>query len=468
MKRRGAARLAVLLLLAGPWAGGSSAAQEEALPGSAPLRVPFDRYRLSNGLTVILHEDHRLPTVVVNLWFRVGSKDESPGRTGFAHLFEHLMFMGTRNVPNGQYDALMEAAGGTNNASTSEDRTNYVETGPSNLLETFLWLEADRLANLADGMTTEKVDLQREVVKNERRESYENRPYGKADLAISEQMYPENHPYHHPVIGSHADLSAATAEDVKAFFRTYYVPSNASLVVAGDFAPARAREMVERTIGRIPRSPEPSHSSPAPASLQAEKRLILPDAVKLERVMLAWHSPESFGPGDAECEVLASFLGGRKTSRLYRSLVYERKLAQNVSAEQRGSRYGGLFVVTATAQPGHGGAELERAIDEEIRGLRTSPPAPRDVEAARASLERQFLEEMESLSERADLLNEFEFRFGDPGQLAARSLERFRQVTASDLSRQAAEVLERPRLTIHVVGGKAPEDRPGPAAGGKE
>src|SRR5581483_8796333 len=227
----------------------SQASPPQASPPQTALHVAFERYKLPNGLTVILHEDHRLPQVVVDVLFRVGSKDERAHRTGFAHLFEHLMFMGTKNVPNGRFDQLMEAWGGQNNAATSEDRTNYFEMGPSHLLETFLWLEADRLATLPDDMTKDKVDLQRDVVKNERRQTYENRPYGRVELALPEHLYPDGHPYHHPVIGSHADLTAASVDDVKAFFRGYYVPSNAQLVVAGDFRPDEARRLIERWFG---------------------------------------------------------------------------------------------------------------------------------------------------------------------------------------------------------------------------
>jgi zinc protease len=418
---------------------------------SPRLDVPVERYQLPNGLTVILHEDHRLPTVVVDLWFRVGSKDEKAGRSGFAHLFEHLMFMGTRAVPNGEFDSIMEAVGGQNNATTSEDRTNYFEFGPSNLLETFLWLEADRLATLPDDMTKEKVDLQRDVVKNERRQSYENRPYGVIELELPERMFPEGHPYHHPVIGSHADLTAASVDDVKRFFRDYYVPSNASLVVAGDFQAADAKKMIEKFFAPLAKVPVPAHAAPKPGKLAKSERVTLKDAVKLDRVTMAWRSPASFEPGDGECDLIAAALGSGKSSRLYKSLVYKQKLAQQVQVEQRSLRYGGLFVVTATAQPGHSAAELEKAIDAEIAALGNEPLAPAEVDRARTIVETQLLRSIEPPFGLADLLNFFEFRFGDARELPKRLLDRYDRATPADVVKQAKALFAAPHATLQVV-----------------
>jgi zinc protease len=415
------------------------------------LHVPFVRYVLANGLTVILHEDHHLPTVAVNVWFRVGSKDERVGRTGFAHLFEHLMFMGTHNVPNGGFDTIMEAAGGTNNASTSEDRTNYFEAGPANLLETFLYLEADRLSTLADDMTKEKVDLQRDVVKNERRQSIENRPYGRVELALPENLFPPGHPYHHPVIGSHEDLTAATADDVKAFFRQFYVPSNASLVIAGDFKSDDAKQLVERYFAWMPKAPEPAHAAPAPVQLLKSARVTLTDAVQLPRVVLAWLSPASYAPGDAEAQLLAALLGAGKSSRLYQSLVYERKIAQSVEVEQMATRYQSTFAITATAQSGHTSAELEKAIDEELAALLTKRPATRaEVDRARAFVEVQLLRWAETPERMADAINTFEYLFGDPGKIESLYLGRFDAVDARQLQAVAKRVLKAPRVTIAV------------------
>ena len=460
-------RLLIGALIVGA-TGGSARAETPGAPASPPatptaippLKVPFERYLLPNGLTVILHEDHRTPLVTVNLWFRVGSKDERAGRTGFAHLFEHLMFMGTRRVPNGQFDSIMEAAGGQNNASTTEDRTNYFESGPANLLETFLWLESDRLATLADDMTKEKVDLQRDVVKNERRQSYENRPYGKVELVLPERMFPEGHPYHHPVIGSHEDLTAASVDDVKDFFRTFYVPSNASLVIAGDFQRAEARRLVDKYFAWMPLKPEPPHAAPPIATLARADRVVLDDAVELARLTLAWHSPSSFTAGDAGSELLSAVLGAGKSSRLYRALVYDKKIAQSVDVEQRGMRHGGLFVVTVTAQPGHDAAELERAVDEELTRLEKQPATAEEIGRARTLVETQLLRAAERTFTMADLLNQFEYFFGNPAQLEKRLLARYEELGAADVQRVARDILGKPRLAIVVE----PRTKSAPAA----
>jgi predicted Zn-dependent peptidase len=421
-----------------------------ALLMTTTLSVPLERYTLPNGLVVVLHEDHRLPSVVVDLTFRVGSKDEKPGRTGFAHLFEHLMFMGTKAVPNGVFDTILEGAGGYDNASTTEDYTNYFESGPSNLLPTFLWLEADRLSTLPDDMTKTKVDLQRDVVKNERRQSYENRPYGRAELVLPDKLYGAAHPYHHPVIGSHADLDAASVADVKAFFRQFYVPSNASIVVSGDFDPAEAKKLVEKYFAWMPKRPVPPHAAPKPAALTKPARVRLTDAVQLPRVVMAWHSPGAFLDGDAECDVLAALLGGGHSSRLYQSLVYDKKLAESVEVEQRTSFYGSEFLIIATAQSGHTSAELEAAIASELARLDTAPPSERELERARAFVETKLLHEIEAPVQLAETLGYYEMRLGDANQLAARYLGRYDAIDAGKLASWAGKVLHAPRLTVDI------------------
>ncbi len=414
------------------------------------LQVPLERYVLPNGLVVVLHEDHRLPNVVVDLTFRVGSKDEKRGRTGFAHLFEHLMFMGTKNVPNGAFDTILEGAGGYDNASTTEDYTNYFDTGPSNLLETFLWLEADRLSTLPDAMTKAKVDLQRDVVKNERRQSYENRPYGRAELVLPDKLYPASHPYHHPVIGSHADLDAASVDDVKAFFRQYYVPSNASLVISGDFSTVEAKKLVDRYFAWMPKKPVPPHAAPKPVALARPARVRLTDAVQLPRVMLAWHSPAAYSDGDAECDLLAAVLGGGHSSRLYQALVYDQKLAESVEVEQRASLYGSQLVVVATAQSGHTASELEHAIDAELARLDATPPSEQELDRARAFTQTRLLHEIEPGVQLAGTLGWFELRYGDANELSRRYLGRYDTVTTAALAERARSVLHAPRVTVVV------------------
>ncbi|MDB4967365.1 MAG: peptidase [Myxococcales bacterium] len=415
------------------------------------VSVPVERYVLPNGLVVILHEDHRLPTVVVDLLFHVGSKDEKSGRSGFAHLFEHLMFMGTKNVPNGSFDTIMEGAGGQNNASTSEDLTNYFDMGPANLLETFMWLEADRLSTLPDAMTKAKVDLQRDVVKNERRQGIENRPYGRVELEIPDKLYPATHPYHHPVIGSHEDLNAASVEDVKSFFRQFYVPSNASLVVSGDFASAEAKKLVEKYFAWMPKKPVPPHAAPKPVVMARPARGGFKDAVQLPRVVLAWHSPPGFSAGDAESEVLAAVLGGGKSSRLYQALVYDRKLAESVQVEQRPTRYGSQFVIEVTAQSGHTAAELEQAADEEVAKLLGAAPASdAEVERARAYVQTHSLRALESPVLMAVTINQYEYYFGDPKKMETLQLGRFDEVTTASVGTWAKKILGTPRVTITV------------------
>src|SRR5262245_2025340 len=287
-----------------------------------PLHVSHTKFTLTNGLTVILHEDHSVPVVSVNVWYHVGSGSEIPGRTGFAHLFEHLMFMGSGHVKPGQFDEWLEASGGVNNGSTNSDRTNYFVDIPSNALELELFLESDRMGYLLDTMTPQTVDAQRDVVKNERRQSYENQPYGKSRLLLNELLYPEGHPYHWPTIGYMPDLTAASYDDVVAFFKTFYAPANATLVVAGDIDPAATRAMVTKWFSDVKAAPAPKPVTAPPAALTKVTRQTLTDRVQLPRLTLAWITPAQFAPGDAALDVVASVLASGKNSRLYKRLVY--------------------------------------------------------------------------------------------------------------------------------------------------
>jgi predicted Zn-dependent peptidase len=422
-----------------------------ALSAAPAVSIPFERYTLPNGLTVILHEDHRLPTVTVNVWYRVGSADEVKGRTGFAHLFEHLMFMGTKEVPNGDFDRLMEQAGGMNNATTNEDRTNYFEWGPSNLLETFLYLEADRLQHLPDDMTKAKVDLQRDVVKNERRQSYENRPYGMMGILLSEAMFPASHPYHHPVIGSHADLTAASVDDVKAFFKKNYVPANASLVIAGDFVSADARKLVEKYFAALPRVEAPVRAELPIVELKAPVRITQKDNVQSDAVVLAWLAPPAYARGDAELELLAVALGQGKSSRLQRALVLEQKLVSDVSVHLSRQRGQSSFVIFATALEGHGAAEIEKALDRELEKLRSTPITQEELNRARSLTQVAQLASLEQVFERADLLNALETELRDPGLASWALVDRFEALGVTDLAETVRAVLSKPRITLTFV-----------------
>jgi zinc protease len=416
---------------------------------AAEVSIPFERYQLANGLTVILHVDRASPLVAVNVHYHVGSKDELAGRTGFAHLFEHLMFMGSKNAPYPSFDTIMEAWGGHSNGSTNTDRTNYYEVGPANLLATFLWLEADRLATLPEVITDQELGKQRKVVQNERRQSYENRPYGRAQLLIPESLYPPTHPYHWPTIGSHQDLEAARVEDVRAFFRQFYVPANASLVIAGDFDPVQARALVERYFGWQPQRPIPAKGKAPPVVLAKEKVVQLSDHVQLPRLYLVWPSPASFAPGDADLDLGAAILGAGKSSRLYRALVFEQKIAQDVFASQGSARLGSRLMVVATAKPGHTLDELARAMDAELARLRAEPPSADEVEGARNRTLADLYRGIDSLEQRADLLNHYEELLGDPGGLP-RDVARYRAVTPASVH-AALAVTGTPRLVVRVV-----------------
>jgi zinc protease len=445
----------------------ATAALVGLLGGSVPaalsaqaLRVPYQTFTLPNGLQVILHEDHSVPVVAVNTWYHVGSSDETPGRTGFAHLFEHIMFMGSQHVPTGAFDRLLESAGADNNGSTTEDRTNYYEDGPANALPLMLYLDADRMGFLLPEMTAEKVDLQRGVVENERRQSYENRPYGLANETILERLFPPTHPYHWPVIGSMADLHAATLDDVRHFFETYYTPNNATIAIAGDITPREARQLVERYFGEVRRGPSVRHVPPPPVRLAADVSAMIEDRVQLPRVYDAWHTVKAFANGDAALDVVANVLAGGRSSRLYRRLVYELQIATDVVAFQDGSRIDGKFELYATARPGHGLGELQRVIDEELRKLADTGPSEREVARAQNGFEAQFLSRMERVGGfggKADQLNFYNYFVGTP-EYFEQDLARYRRVTAAAVQRAARTYLaDAHRVVLSVVPTGKPE-----------
>ncbi|MFQ5749563.1 MAG: M16 family metallopeptidase, partial [Planctomycetota bacterium] len=435
---------------------------------TAPLlraqNLAYEKFRLPNDLTVILHADRSLPIACVNVWYRVGSKDEAPGRSGFAHLFEHLMFMGTHRVPGSDFDNLMEAGGGYNNASTSEDRTNYFETGPVSLLPTLLWLEADRMEALADAMTAEKLDLQRQVVLNERRQTGENRPYGKAEMRIPELMFPGGHPYHHPVIGSHADLEAATLTDVKDFFHQWYIPANASLVVAGDFDPQAVKPLIRRLFGDLPRGSDPVHPEAKPAGLDEVKRITMTDNVQFRKIFLIWHSPAAFQPGDAEADLMASILADGVSSRLYQALIYDRKLAIEVDAIQDSLLLGSLFSVEILAAADADLGEVEAVTDRILADFARTGPTAEELERQKNLQEYQRASEMQSLLRKADLLNKYEYFYGEPDSFE-RDLDRYRQATREGVREAARGILKPERRLILTVVPQAKELRANPRDG---
>jgi len=446
---RAAARFAVPVLAALALAG-----LQSARAVAQALKIPYQTFTLPNGLTVFVTEDHSVPIVTVNTWYHVGSSDERVGRTGFAHLFEHLMFMGSEHVPTGEFDRLLEAAGGDNNGSTTEDRTNYYEDGPSNALELMLYLDSDRMGFLLPELTPAKVDLQRGVVQNERRQSYENQPYGLAEENILKRLYPPAHAYSWPVIGSMADLNAASIEDVQQFFRQYYTPNNATIAVGGDVSYAEVRREVERWFGDIPRGPAVTRTPPPAVSLPADVYGTLEDRVQLPRVYDTWHTVKAFAPDDAVLDVLASILADGKTSRLYKRLVYQLQIATQVRSFQDGGRIDGKFEILATARPGHDLNELQRVIDEELHLLAESGPAAREVERVQNSLEASFLDRLERVGGfggKANQLNFYEYYVGTPDYLQ-QDLDRYRRVTAADVERVARSyLLMAHRVVLSVV-----------------
>ncbi|MDP8999481.1 MAG: insulinase family protein, partial [Myxococcota bacterium] len=392
---------------------GALAAMAPPLPvlaaGEGDLKIPFTKATLANGMVVILSEDHAVPQIAVNVSYNVGSRMEHPGRTGFAHLFEHLMFMGTHRAPAKAFDAWMEGAGGHNNAWTAEDRTDYFDIAPPTALPLLLWLEADRMRDLGPLIDQEKLDLQREVVRNERRQSIENRPYGIEELELPKLLWPETHPYHHPVIGSHEDLEAATVADVKQFFATWYDPSNASLVVAGDFDPQGARELVDRWWGGIPSDRKPTEPGVAGftdphTTLAGVVRETVSDNVELAKVTIAWQAPRHFAPGDAELDLIASVLSNGKASRLYKSLVYEQKIAQSISAAQQSHVLASEFVIEATVRPGIEPARVEKSVFDQLAKLRTQEVTSEELERARNEYEMSFIDHLQGVPARASLL----------------------------------------------------------------
>jgi zinc protease len=432
--RRAPVLFLALLSLAVPL---SAQAPQGAAPASNPptLEVPYRLFTLSNGLTVILHQDRTVPVAAVNVWYHVGSANERKGRTGFAHLFEHLMFEGSKNVKEGEFDTLLEAAGGNNNGSTNSDRTNYVIDVPNNALELALFLESDRMAYLLDTMSPERVNGQRDVVKNERRQSYENRPYGMADIEIDHMLWPENHPYHWPTIGDMEDLTAASYEDVVEFFKKYYAPNNASLSIAGDVDLDKTQALVQKWFGEIPGGAPVEPVAPPAAILTSVTRKTITDQVRLPRVYLAWLTPRLYAPGDAALDVASSVLAGGKNSRLYKRLVYDTQMAQDVSARQQSGALGSSFQIVATARPGKSIADIQKIIDEEIDRLRREPPDAREVQRAINQIEASFYRAMErvgSFGGKADQLNAY-FTAGGGPDYFAEDLARYTSLSPSDV-----------------------------------
>jgi zinc protease len=406
---------------------------------------------LQNGLRVVLHEDHRTPIVAINVWYHVGSKDEQPGRYGFAHLFEHVMFQGSKHVPEDTYFRELERAGASNvNGTTNEDRTNYFEVVPRNRIELALWLESDRMGFLLDHADQKTFAGQRDVVKNERRQNYENAPYGLVAQYVDEALFPPSHPYHHLTIGSPADLDAATLDDIKLFFRTWYVPKNATLVVAGDIDPDATLALVDKYFGPIPSGALPERSIAPSIELAGETRLEIEAGVELGRVELAWLTPRYFAPGDGDLDMLARVLAGAKTSRLYKRLVYDDQIAQDISAYQGSHELASEFEIVATAKPGHTPEELLAAIDQEVARVQGTGIDEAELNRARTAFLAGVAFGLEGMGARADTFNTFMHYTGDPGYLP-KDIARYENATIASVGQAAATWLTPGKRVVAFV-----------------
>ncbi len=397
------------------------------------MKIEYDQYKLTNGLNVILHQDDRVPIVAVNVWYDVGSKNERPGKTGFAHLFEHMMFQGSAHVPADLHFKLIQRVGGTLNGSTFFDRTNYYETLPSHYLEMGLWLEADRMGFLLPALDQAKLDNQLDVVKNERRQRVDNQPYGRWLEKILEMAFEPDFPYHWPVIGYMEDLDRVTLDDVREFFRTYYAPNNASLVVAGDFDPAETRELIEKYFADIPAGAVPPAVERKFRSYnQGEKRTVLKDRVQLPRLYMAYHFPE-FGTPDAYVtDVISDILSSGRSSRLYQSLVYRQQIAQDAQAVFLPLKLTSLLIIMVTPRPEVPIEKIEQALQRELGDLRNQFVDPDELQRVKNQIEARKIREFQSVASRADQLNMHAVYFNRPEGIND-EIEQYRKITIENV-----------------------------------
>jgi zinc protease len=430
-------------------AGGATAAGEK-IPS-----LNFEKYTLKNGLDVILSEDHTLPLVSVNVWYHVGPAYEAKGRTGFAHLFEHMMFQGSEHVGAKAHVRYLEGAGASGiNGSTNFDRTNYYETVPSNQVDLALWLESDRMGYLLPTLDQAKLANQRDVVRNERRQSHENAPYGVVQEALFHELFPKDHPYYGEVIGSHADIEAARLKDVRDFFSKYYTPNNASLSIAGDFDPKAIKVQIEKYFGTIPRGPELPKLEVKTPPITSERRTVVTDTVELPRIYMAWFGPPILTQGDAENDMVGQILGGGKTSRLYQTLVHDKQIAQDVNAYNQSLMLTSVVTIEATARPGVKPEDLEKAIDEVLADFRAKGPTLAELDRARNVTQSQTVQQLQTTGRVADLLNSYNHYLHDPGYLQ-KDYERYEKLTIDDVKRRAETGLTKNgRVVVYGVPGK--------------
>ena len=421
------------------------------------VSIEFENFTLANGLDVILSEDHSLPVAAVNVWYHVGSKNEEPGRTGFAHLFEHVMFEGSKNHDKSFFEPLQKV-GANLNGSTTQDRTNYWEDVPSNYLELALWLESDRMGFLLDALDQRRFDVQRDVVKNERRQSYENRPYGMAHMLMQPNLYPAPHPYNWTTIGSPEDLDAATLDDIKDFFRTFYSPSNASLAIVGDFDSGATRKLIESYFSDLEPGSQADRIGRMDSRLRGQVSISTHDRVQLPRLYLVWPTTPMFDEQQAPLDIMSAILGGGRSSRLYRSLVYEKKIARDVQVYHYGQEIAGELIVQVTANPGHTLEEVEAVVREEIERLSSAPPDEREIDRAKNRIETSHVMQLErfgGFGGRADQLNYYNVLAGDPGRINT-DIDRYMRVGPEDVRKAAAALGENHvRLEVQPAGSRS-------------
>jgi zinc protease len=430
-----------------------------------PPQLGLERYRLDNGLEVILHQDRRLPLVATSIWYHVGAIDERPGRSGFAHLFEHMMFQASPHVGEDQFFKILEQIGGTHiNGTTDFDRTNYFQTVPSGELETVLWLEADRMGFLLSSVTEASLKNQIDVVQNERRQSVENAPYGLLEEKINQTLYPQPHPYHGNVIGSMDDIAAASLADVQDFFRTYYTPANATLTLAGDFDAAAAKALIQKYFGTLSGRPAPARAQVPAPRLTGETRLLFEEKVaRLPKLTMVWMGPSAFHEDTAALDALAHLLSGTRSARLDKRLVHEDLIAQSVSASFQEYASGGPFTIEVVVRPGRTLEEAQRAVEEVLAGLATRAPTQEELDRARNALESATvggLQQLGGFGGRTERLQTYNHYLGAPDRLAW-DLGRYRALTPGDLSRVSSAYLGPDRVVAHATPVSAPAGEEG-------
>lgn len=414
------------------------------------LNIDYKKYQLKNGMEIILHQNNSLPLVSINLWYKVGSAFEKKGKTGLAHLFEHMMFQGSENVPEEMHFRFIQEAGGSLNGSTSFDRTNYYEKLPSNQLELALWLESDRMGFLLPALTQEKLDNQKSVVYNERLERYDNQPYGLAWELLITNLYPENHPYSWSTIGFKEDILSYTLEDVTSFFKKYYAPNNATLVVAGNFEFDSAKKLIEKYFGEFEKCNNSELLKVKPAKLDETKKIVHPDNVQLERLYLAWHSVPVFTENDAEMDIISDILTGSKNARLYKKLVFDEEIAQDVTSFQFSGKFGGHFVVIATAKPGKSIDELKNKIFDELNNLQNKEVTDFEINRSKNSIKSAFIYSLQNLDSLADQLNLYNFYLDEPNSINF-DLNRYQQSDPEKIMAAAKEYFSKPFVELKII-----------------